>query len=122
MGHQGQENAVCAANMPGQGGRATVDTVRMLLAQQLPVTAFARSQHIDLTVVDCGMADECTRSAWEQVFATQLLGLPVLRVIVTHFHPDHMGLAAWLTERWQCRLWISATDYNLARLASVTGR
>ncbi|CAD5372574.1 Nicotinate-nucleotide--dimethylbenzimidazole phosphoribosyltransferase [Rubrivivax sp. A210] len=42
---------------PGQGGRVTVDTVRMLLAQQLPVTAFARSQHIDLTVVDCGMAE-----------------------------------------------------------------
>jgi glyoxylase-like metal-dependent hydrolase (beta-lactamase superfamily II) len=43
-------------------------------------------------------------------------------------HPDHMGLAHWLTERWstatrEVRLWCSATDYNTARLAStaVTG-
>jgi glyoxylase-like metal-dependent hydrolase (beta-lactamase superfamily II) len=57
------------------------------------------------------------------VFATQLEGLPVLRVIVTHMHPDHIGLAHWLCERWttpthECRLWISATDYHAARIAS----
>jgi glyoxylase-like metal-dependent hydrolase (beta-lactamase superfamily II) len=34
-------------------------------------------------------------------------------------HPDHMGLAHWLTERWGVRLWISATEYNTARLAST---
>ena len=70
------------------------------------------------TIVDCGIANEDTRAAWEQIFATQLEGLPVLRVIATHFHPDHLGNAAWLTERWQCRLWMSATDYHLGKLAS----
>jgi glyoxylase-like metal-dependent hydrolase (beta-lactamase superfamily II) len=71
------------------------------------------------TLVDCGIADDATRAAWEQVFATQLGGLPVLRVIVTHMHPDHIGLAHWLTERWGVRLWISASDYHTARLAST---
>jgi len=70
------------------------------------------------TIVDCGIANDATRAAWEQVFSTRLDGLPVLRLIVTHMHPDHIGLAHWLTERWQCRLWISATDFNAARLAS----
>jgi glyoxylase-like metal-dependent hydrolase (beta-lactamase superfamily II) len=70
------------------------------------------------TIVDCGIADAATRAAWEQVFATQLDGLPVLRVIVTHMHPDHIGLAHWLTERWGCALWISATDWNAARLSA----
>ncbi len=42
----------------------------------------------------------------------------MLRVIVTHMHPDHIGNAQWLTERWGCRLWISATDWNAARIAS----
>ena len=69
-------------------------------------------------IVDCGICNDATKAQWEQVFEQHLDGLPVLRVIVTHFHPDHMGLAHWLTERWQCRLWISATDYNLARVAS----
>lgn len=70
------------------------------------------------TLVDSGICNEATKAAWEQVFAAHLDGLPVLRLIVTHFHPDHMGLAHWLTDKWNCRLWISATDYNLARLAS----
>ncbi len=76
------------------------------------------------TVVDCGIANDATRSAWGEVFANELDGLPVLRVIVTHMHPDHIGLAHWLTERWSlpglpCRLWISATDYHVARVAST---
>jgi len=70
------------------------------------------------TIVDCGIDDAATRAAWEQVFATALEGLPVLRVVVTHMHPDHIGLAHWLCERWQARLWISATDFGIARLAS----
>ncbi len=69
-------------------------------------------------IVDCGITNDATRAAWEQVFANELQGLPVLRVIVTHMHPDHIGLAHWLTERWGARLWISATDFNAARLAS----
>ena len=70
------------------------------------------------TIVDCGITNDATRASWEQIFANELGGLPVLRVIVTHMHPDHMGLAHWLTERCGVRLWISATDYNTARLAS----
>jgi glyoxylase-like metal-dependent hydrolase (beta-lactamase superfamily II) len=70
------------------------------------------------TIVDCGIANDATRAAWNRVFDEHLEGLPVLRVIVTHMHPDHIGNAHWLTERWNCRLWISATDWNAARIAS----
>jgi glyoxylase-like metal-dependent hydrolase (beta-lactamase superfamily II) len=75
------------------------------------------------TVVDCGIANDATRANWEAIFASELQGLPVLRVAVTHMHPDHIGLAHWLCERWstaehECRLWISATDWNAARVAS----
>ena len=68
------------------------------------------------TVVDCCIDSAPTRAQWEQIFASSLEGLPILRVIVTHMHPDHIGLAHWLCERWQVRLWISATDYNAARI------
>ncbi|MFP5400241.1 MAG: MBL fold metallo-hydrolase [Gammaproteobacteria bacterium] len=69
-------------------------------------------------IVDCGITSDATRAAWERVFAQGLDGLPVLRVIVTHMHPDHIGLAHWLTERWGARLWISATDFHAARIGS----
>jgi len=71
------------------------------------------------SVVDCCIARDETRAQWEQIFATQLQGLPILRVIVTHMHPDHIGLADWLCQRWGVRLWISATDYNVARLNAL---
>ena len=74
-------------------------------------------------IVDCGVDNPATRAAWQQVLGDALEGLPVLRVIVTHMHPDHIGLAHWLTERFGCRLWISATDWQAAQLAclSTTG-
>ena len=70
------------------------------------------------TVVDCCIARPEAKAQWEQVFATQLEGLPILRVLVTHMHPDHIGLASWLCERWNAPLWISSTDYHVARLLS----
>lgn len=68
------------------------------------------------SVVDCCIARPESKAQWEQIFATQLEGLPILRVIVTHMHPDHIGLASWLCERWNAPLWISATDYHVARM------
>lgn len=70
------------------------------------------------TVVDTCICRDEAKAQWEQVFANELDGLPVLRVIVTHMHPDHIGLAQWLCERWNCMLWVSATDYNMARIGS----
>ncbi|WP_322995858.1 MBL fold metallo-hydrolase [Castellaniella sp.] len=72
------------------------------------------------TVVDCGIDRPEVRECWEAVFNQVLEGLPVLRVIVTHMHPDHIGLAHWLCQRWQAPLWMSMTDYALARLWTGT--
>lgn len=88
------------------------------------------------TIVDCCISHEEAQAQWEEVFAHELDGLPVLRVVVTHMHPDHIGLAHWLCEKWsgrgagpppaasggdhECGLWISATDYLMARLGTQT--
>lgn len=71
------------------------------------------------TIVDCGISNDATRSAWENIFATQLNGLPVLRVLVTHCHPDHVGSADWLCQRWQVPLWMSSGEYFSARIMSA---
>jgi glyoxylase-like metal-dependent hydrolase (beta-lactamase superfamily II) len=70
-------------------------------------------------VIDCGIANDATRASWEQVFASQLDGKPVTRVIVTHCHPDHVGLADWLCERWQVSLWMTVGEYGFARMLSA---
>ena len=75
------------------------------------------------TVVDCGVDRAESRTQWEWIFEHALDGLPIVRVIVTHMHPDHIGLAHWLCQRWTtpqhtCRLWMSATDHLAARTLS----
>jgi glyoxylase-like metal-dependent hydrolase (beta-lactamase superfamily II) len=71
------------------------------------------------SIVDCCIHHDEAKAQWESIFANDLEGLPILRVIVTHMHPDHIGLAHWLCDRWNVRLWISATDYNVARLGCM---
>ncbi len=73
------------------------------------------------TIVDCGIARDEVKVLWEQLFETALEGLPVLRVLVTHMHPDHVGLSHWLCKRFDVPLWMTITDYTMARLFSEGG-
>ena len=52
------------------------------------------------TLVDCGYGDPATRALWERHFAARLASLPIRRIIATHYHPDHLGNAAWLSRRF----------------------
>jgi glyoxylase-like metal-dependent hydrolase (beta-lactamase superfamily II) len=70
------------------------------------------------TIVDTGYATAETKELWERIFAERLGGLPVTRVVVTHYHPDHIGLADWIVRRWQVPLWITEKEWLSARLMS----
>lgn len=72
------------------------------------------------TAVDCGIANDATRAAWENVFASGLDGLPITRVIATHCHPDHVGLSEWLCTRWQAPLWMTTGEYGFARMMAAS--
>ncbi|MCU0869088.1 MAG: MBL fold metallo-hydrolase [Burkholderiales bacterium] len=64
------------------------------------------------THVDCGIADDATRAAWEPLLAVHT---PVVRVVATHHHPDHVGLAGWLVERaGGVPLWMTEGEYLTA--------
>jgi glyoxylase-like metal-dependent hydrolase (beta-lactamase superfamily II) len=71
------------------------------------------------TAIDCGISSEDTRESWEAIFAGALRGLPIVRVLVTHCHPDHVGLADWLCERWRAPLWMTGGEYAFARMMSA---
>ncbi len=74
-------------------------------------------------LVDTGVATEVTREHWRSIFENVLQGRPITRVICTHMHPDHIGLAGWITRKFGCRLWISRLEYVTCRmLVADTGR
>ena len=66
------------------------------------------------TQVDCGFGDDATRGWWQTHFATTFGGAKLARVIATHCHPDHLGNAAWLTERFACPLVMPQAEYLTA--------
>lgn len=77
----------------------------------------------DWCIVDTGVdIDEC-RQTWEHTFESVMTDATVSRVLVTHLHPDHIGCAGWLTERFDVPLWMTRDEYLLARiLVADTGR
>ena len=71
------------------------------------------------TVIDCGYGDAVTRTLWETHFAESFAGLPLLRVVATHYHPDHLGNAAWLLGRCagaEPLLWITQAEFQTAHV------
>lgn len=64
------------------------------------------------TVVDTGAALDPTRDNWRRLLATHRLK----RQIVTHYHPDHLGLAAWLERETGAPLWMTLGEYTSGQL------
>jgi glyoxylase-like metal-dependent hydrolase (beta-lactamase superfamily II) len=74
-------------------------------------------------VVDTGLQTKETSQAWRAAFAGALDGRPVTRVICTHLHPDHVGLAGWIARKFDVRLWMTRLEYFQCRmLVADTGR
>ena len=76
------------------------------------------------TLVDTGVATDESRAHWRTIFSSPALkGKPVTQMLVTHLHPDHAGLAGWITRRFDCPLWMSRLEYVTCRmLVADTGR
>jgi len=71
------------------------------------------------TAVDTGIARPEVKDAWERIFTARLGGRPLRRVIVTHFHPDHVGLAGWLQERSGADVWMPLAEWAFARMLTL---
>lgn len=75
------------------------------------------------TLVDTGLKTADSANIWESVCAGTMSGRFAGRVICTHMHPDHVGMAAWLTRRFDCMLWMTRLEYITCRmLVADTGR
>jgi glyoxylase-like metal-dependent hydrolase (beta-lactamase superfamily II) len=70
-------------------------------------------------VVDTGMTPQMCKGAWEQLEQHVLKHKPIGGIFITHAHPDHIGLAQWLQERYSVDAWMSEDTLNLARAVYV---
>lgn len=70
--------------------------------------------------LDTGIGTQTTERLWEQILET--LAKPLTRVIVTHMHPDHIGLAGFLTEKFKVPLYMTMAEYFVGRAMVAGGR
>jgi glyoxylase-like metal-dependent hydrolase (beta-lactamase superfamily II) len=75
------------------------------------VNVYLIEDHGGWAAVDTGLGTDQTKAAWDALLAGPLRGARLSRIICTHFHPDHIGLVGWLTERFGIELHMPRTEY-----------
>ncbi len=65
-------------------------------------------------LLDTGLGDKATRAAWQPLLDGLLAERPLTRIIATHMHPDHVGAAGFLLQRFAVPLYMSATEYLIS--------
>ncbi len=82
------------------------------------VNVYALDDGDGWTIVDTGMSSKRTKAIWQGLMAVTLGAKPVTRLIVTHHHPDHVGLAGWFQAQG-VELLIPRTAWLYARMLTL---
>lgn len=76
-----------------------------------------------IALFDTGMRTDEVAAAWQMLFSRPPLDRALSRVLITHMHPDHVGMAGWLVRRFRCRMWMTRQEYLYCRaLIADSGR
>jgi len=87
------------------------------------INLWALKDGTEWVIVDTGIGNRDSKTIWETHFKDLMGGRPVNRVICTHLHPDHTGLAGWICRKFGAPLLMTRGEYFLCRLmAADTGR
>jgi len=112
------------AEPPGHGEAIEVAPGVLWMRLPLPmkldhVNIYALDDGDAWTVIDTGFASKKTREIWRALMEGPLAGKPVTRVVVTHHHPDHVGLAGWLQCDFGAELITTRTAWLFARMLTL---
>ena len=109
------------AEPPAEGAATEVAPGVLWIRMPLPmaldhVNCFALDDGDGWTLVDTGVNSSRSRAIWQGVMAGPLKGRPVTRLVVTHHHPDHVGLAGWFQTEHGAELLMSRVAWLMARM------
>jgi glyoxylase-like metal-dependent hydrolase (beta-lactamase superfamily II) len=106
---------------PPEAGKA-IEVAPGVIWMRLPlpmaldhVNIFALDEGDSWTVIDTGFDSKRSRAIWGDLLAGPLAGKPVSRIVVTHYHPDHIGLAGWFQAQG-AELLTTRTSWLYARM------
>ncbi|SDY17524.1 MBL fold metallo-hydrolase [Citreimonas salinaria] len=109
---------------PAEGEAVEVAPGVLWLRLPLPmkldhVNVYALDEGDSWTIVDTGFSTRRSRAIWDRLLSGPLAGKPVGRVIVTHHHPDHVGLAGWFQSEHGAELVTTRTAWLFARMLTL---
>lgn len=110
---------------PPQQGEAIdvadgIKWMRLPLPMKLDhVNVYALDDGETWTIIDTGFSSRKSRAIWQDLMAGPLGGKPIGRVIVTHHHPDHVGLAGWFQSEKGAELWTTRTAWLFSRMLTL---
>lgn len=108
---------------PQDGGATEVAPGILWLRLPLPmaldhVNIYALDDGDGWTIIDTGMSSKRSKTIWEALLAGPLAGRPVTRVVLTHHHPDHVGLVGWFQSKG-AELLATRTAWLYARMLTL---
>ncbi len=108
---------------PAHGAATEVAEGVLWLRLPLPmaldhVNVYALEDEDGWALIDTGMNSSKTRDIWEAALAGPLAGKKVTRVLLTHHHPDHVGLVGWFQDRG-AELLTTRTAWLYARMLTL---
>ena len=83
------------------------------------VNVYIFEEKDNLTIIDTGMNTRENRESWTDIIRKYFRTKKISRVILTHHHPDHYGLAGWFSENFDAQIISSRTSYLMARMLSL---
>jgi len=94
--------------------------IRLPLPMRLNhVNVYALDDGDGWCIVDCGFHSKRSKEVWEALLAGPLKGKPVKRVLATHHHPDHIGMAGWFQKHYGAELLTTRTAWLFSRMLTL---
>ncbi|MFZ5965264.1 MBL fold metallo-hydrolase [Thalassococcus sp. BH17M4-6] len=111
------------AEPPAEGTATEVAEGVLWMRLPLPmkldhVNVYALDDGDGWTLIDTGFHSRRTVGIWQRLLNGPLAGKPVHRVLITHHHPDHVGLAGWFQGQG-ARLLATRTAWLFARMLTL---
>lgn len=78
------------------------------------INTWLLQDHDKWVIVDTGVSDDRSQDGWRNILDGELSGSEISKIIVTHYHPDHIGNADWLSKRSLASVWMSSSEFLTA--------
>ena len=91
--------------------------VRMALPMLIDhVNVYILEGRHDLTIIDTGLNFRQCKLAWLKIIKNNFGTKPIKNVLLTHHHPDHIGLLGWFHDNFKIKVYASRTSWLLGRM------